>query len=230
MSEVSTRLAGQSFGDRAAYRTVRSLMWLLLKLWCRMRVVGREHIPEEGPYVLAPTHRSIVDTPIASALVWRRQRFMGADKWWSNRHFGRLLTALGGFPVTRGSADREALKRSITLLEAGEPLVLFPEGERKSGPVVQPLFEGAAYVAMKVGVPVVPVGIGGSERVMPKGAKFVWPRRVVAIVGPPLRVRTEPGASAKEQRVASRELTNELHAELQRLFDLAQRRAGVPAP
>ena len=69
------------------------------------------------------------------------------------------------------------------MLEAGEPLVLFPEGERKSGPVVQPLFDGAAYVALKAGVPIVPVGIGGSERVMPKGAKFIYPRKVHVIVG-----------------------------------------------
>ena len=61
-----------------------------------------------------------------------------------------VLTACGGFPVTRGSADREALKRCIALLEGGEPLVLFPEGERKSGPVVQPLFDGAAYIAEAV--------------------------------------------------------------------------------
>ena len=62
------------------------------------------------------------------------------------------------------------------MLEAGEPLVLFPEGERKSGPIVQPLFDGATYVAVKAGVPIVPVGIGGSERAMPKGAKFIFPQ------------------------------------------------------
>ena len=72
--------------------------------------------------------------------------------------------------MTRGSADREALRRCVAVLEAGEPLVLFPEGERKSGPTVQPLFDGAVYVALRAGVPIVPVGIGGSERVMPKGA------------------------------------------------------------
>ena len=62
------------------------------------------------------------------------------------------------------------------MLERGEPLVLFPEGERKCGPIVQPLFDGAAYIAVKAGVPIVPVGIGGSERAMPKGAKFIYPR------------------------------------------------------
>jgi 1-acyl-sn-glycerol-3-phosphate acyltransferase len=149
-------------------------------------------------------------------------RFMGADKWWSNMYFGKLLTALGGFPVSRGTADREALKRCIAVIEGGEPLVLFPEGERKSGPVVQPLFEGAAYIAMKTGVPIIPVGIGGSERAMPKGAKFIFPKKMHVVVGKPLRVPVSE--SSKEQRVAARQLTTDLHTELQRLFDAAEAR------
>jgi 1-acyl-sn-glycerol-3-phosphate acyltransferase len=154
----------------------------------------------------------------------RRMRFMGADKWWSNQRFGDLLTLLGGFPVSRGTADREALKRCIALLEGGEPLVLFPEGERKSGPFVQPLFEGAAYIAMKTGASIVPVGIGGSERAMPKGARFIYPRKLQVIVGKPISVPVMD--TPKLQRDATRQVTMQLHEELQRLFDIAQARVG----
>jgi 1-acyl-sn-glycerol-3-phosphate acyltransferase len=220
MTQIDTKLAGRGFGARLAYVSVRNLLWLLLTLWCRLRVVGREHIPADGPFLLAPSHRSVIDTPVASAATRRRMRFMGADKWWKQRQFGWLLSALGGFPVTRGTADREALKRCVAVLEGGEPLVLFPEGERKSGPVIQPLFDGAAYIAVKAGVPIVPVGIGGSERVMPKGARFIYPRRIVMIIGEPMT--PEVDASGKVPRAAVRELTERLHAELQRLFDEAQ--------
>jgi 1-acyl-sn-glycerol-3-phosphate acyltransferase len=134
-------------------------------------------------------------------------RFMGADKYWKNKTFGRVLTILGGFPVTRGTADREALNRCVAVLQGGEPLVLFPEGERKSGPLVQPLFDGAAFIAVKAGVPIVPIGIGGSERVLPKGAKFIRPSEI---------------SSPKGQRDAAKLLTKEMHEELQRLFDVAQ--------
>ena len=182
-------------------------------------------MPAEGPFLLAPTHRSILDTPIASGVTFRRMRFMGADKYWKNKAFGRLLTALGGFPVTRGTADREALRRSIAVLERGEPLVLFPEGERKSGPLVQPLFDGATYVAVKAGVPIVPVGIGGSERAMAKGAKYISPRKLHVVIGAPIHVAKDAG-TPKEQRDAARQLTVDLHAELQRLFDIAQARVG----
>lgn len=222
MSKISTKFAGQSLPDKIAYHTVRTIVTVFCRVWCRMSIEGRENLPASGPFILAPTHRSIIDTPVASGVYRRRMRFMGADKWWSNRYFGKLLTALGGFPVSRGSADREALRRCISVIEGGEPLVLFPEGERKSGLVVQPLFEGAAYVAMKTGVPIIPVGIGGSERAMPKGTKFIYPRKLYVIVGAPLTIA--PTDSPKEQRAAARQLTTTLHTELQRLFDAAQRR------
>ena len=222
MTKVNTKFAGQTVPDKIAYHTVRTIVTVFCRVWCRMSIEGRENFPASGPFILAPTHRSIIDSPVASGVYRKRMRFMGADKWWSNRYFGKLLTALGGFPVSRGSADREALRRCIAVIEGGEPLVLFPEGERKSGPVVQPLFEGAAYVAMKTGVPIIPVGIGGSERAMPKGAKFIYPRKMHVIVGAPL---TMPHTgSSKEQRAATRQLTADLHAELQRLFDAAQAR------
>ena len=229
MTKIATKLTGNSLPDKIAYHAVRGILTVFLRLWCRMQITGRENFPTGEPFIMAPTHRSIIDTPVSSAVYTRRMRFMGADKWWSNKSFGKLLTALGGFPVSRGAADREALKRCIAVLAGGEPLVMFPEGERKSGAVVQPLFEGAAYVAMKTGAPIVPVAIGGSERVMPKGAKFIFPRKLYVIVGKPMRLpavdQSEDGADgSKGQRVAAKQLTVELHTEMQRLFDLAQAR------
>jgi 1-acyl-sn-glycerol-3-phosphate acyltransferase len=220
MTKVDTTLAGNGRTDRAAYQTVRTIVVTFCRTWCRMSVEGRQHVPVSGPFLLAPVHRSILDTPISSGVTRRRMRFMGADKYWNNAAFGRLLSALGGFPVTRGSADREAIKRCIAVLEAGEPLVLFPEGERKSGPVVHPLFDGATYIAVKAGVPIVPVAIAGSERAMPKGAKWIRPAKVHVIVGAPMSAPTE--LVGKAQRDAVRVLSTELHAELQRLLDAAR--------
>ncbi len=220
MTKIDTTLAGNSRVDRAAYQFVRFVVVTFCRTWCRMTVEGRHHVPAEGPFLLAPVHRSIIDTPISSGVTRRRMRFMGADKYWKSKYFGRLLSALGGFPVTRHSADREALQRCIAVLEGGEPLVLFPEGERKSGDVVHPLFDGATYIAAKAGVPIIPVGIGGSERAMPKGAKFIYPRKVHVVVGAPIQVPV--GLTGKAQRVAIRELSQVLHDELQRLLDQAQ--------
>jgi 1-acyl-sn-glycerol-3-phosphate acyltransferase len=185
-----------------------------------MTINGREHVPRTGPFVLAPVHRSYPDTPIAGCVTRRRLRFMGKDTMWKNRQFGWMLSALGAFPVHRGTADREALRRAIEVLEAGDPLVLFPEGERKQGPTVQPLFDGAVYIAIKAGVPIVPVGIAGSERVMPKKAKFMYPRKVHVEIGPPIPAPVAP-AGGRLPRTVYKDHSAKLHAEMQRLFDEA---------
>ena len=116
--------------------------------------------------------------------------------------------------------------KCIRILQNGEPLTLFPEGERKDGPVVHPLFDGAAYVAARAGVPIIPVGIGGSARVMPRHAKFIHPHKVCVVIGEPIWVEDRTIRSKSESRQAVREATERLSTELQRLFDEAQSRVG----
>ncbi len=131
-----------------------------------------------------------------------------------------FITALGAFPVRRGSADREALRVCQEVLEQGEPLVMFPEGTRQSGPVVEKVFDGPAYLAARMKVPIIPVGIGGSELAMPKGSKLLRPVRTMVIVGEP--IHAEPSTTGRVTRSSVRRLSEQLRAEVQRLFDEAQ--------
>jgi 1-acyl-sn-glycerol-3-phosphate acyltransferase len=110
------------------------------------------------------------------------------------------------------------------VLDAGEPLVMFPEGTRQSGHMLHPLFEGPAYVALKRGVPIVPVGIGGTERVMRKGSKMIWPHKCHVSIGEPIAV--EHGGTGRVDRNRMTEITAELSRRLQMVFDDARRRAG----
>jgi 1-acyl-sn-glycerol-3-phosphate acyltransferase len=209
---------------RVAYSLVRNLLLVLCKLWFRVSVSGREHLPRSGPYIIAPVHRSNIDTPLSAFVTRRRVRFMGKDSLWKQKQIGAFLSLLGGFPVTRGTADLEALKRCVSVLDAGEPLVMFPEGTRQSGPTLHPLFEGPAYVALKRGVPIVPVGIGGSERVMRKGSKMIWPHKCHVTIGEAISV--EHGGSGRVDRERMTQITAELAARLQTVFDDARRRSG----
>jgi len=210
-----------TFGP-AAYRGGRVALVGLARLWFRLEVRGKEHVPATGAFVLAPVHRSNLDFLLVSAVTSRRMRYMGKDSLWKNRRFGRLLTGMGAFPVRRGTADREALRQCMEVIREGEPLVLFPEGTRQSGPIVQPLFEGAAFVAGRTQVPIVPVGIGGSERAMPKGSKVIRPVKVVMVVGAPLDPPAPTTEGGRPSRRAVHEVTERLHAEIQALFDAAQ--------
>ena len=102
--------------------------------------------------------------------------------------------------------------------------MLFPEGTRRFGPTIEHLFDGAAYVAARAGVPVVPVGIGGSERAMQKGKKLPRPVKIHIVVGKPLHPPVN--ADGRASRRAVHELTEQLHVELQRLFEEAEEKAG----
>ena len=220
MTQVDTNLAGQGRVGKIFYAIVRCILLALCRLYFRLSVTGRENVPKTGAFILAPIHRSNVDTPISSATTRRRLRFMGKDSLFKIKPVGSVLSALGGFPVTRGTADLEALKRCLTVLALGEPIVMFPEGTRQFGETVQPLFDGAAYLAIKANVPIVPVGIGGTQDVMPKGKKMIYPRKCTMIIGAP--IYPPVATTGRTPRTATTELTANLKTALQELFDAAQ--------
>ncbi len=216
-----------SVASRFVYRSLRAVLLAFSKVWFRIEVIGRDNLPSTGGFIVAPGgHRSILDTPVVALGSGRMLRYMGAEKYFEIPGFGWFLRSVGGFPVERGIADREALRLSEQILEAGHPLVVFPESTRFEGPLVQELKEGAAFMACRTGVPLVPIGIGGAERAFPKGARFLKPTKVTVVIGeplfPPIR---EGGGRVKRSQVKA--LTNELHDTLQKLFDEAQLRAGI---
>ena len=210
------------------YGFCRGLVEIICRSVWRVRVEDRHKLPTSGAYVIAPVHRSNIDTLLAGCLTRRRIRFMGKDSLWKYRWSGALFSSLGAFPVHRGTPDREALRQCEEAVAGGEPVVLFPEGTRQSGPRLHPLFEGAAFVAARAGVPLVPVGIGGSEWAMPKGSKRISPVKVVMIVGDPIPPPPR-GQGGRVSRRAVTEMTDRLAVELQALFDEALKAAGRAA-
>lgn len=228
MSQAERALQSQGFLDRVMFRVTRDLVAFLSKLYFRLSIVGRDKLPD-GPFILAPIHRSNLDSLFATAITRSRMRFMGKDSLWGPPRTRRYLYAIGGFPVDRGSADREAMRTTIAMLEQGETVVMFPEGTRCSGPEVSPLFDGPAFVASRVGVPIVPMGIGGSERAMRRGSKFVWPVKVAMVIGDPIPAPVAE-AGRRLPRRAVHETTERLANELQLVFDRAQAYVGHPNP
>jgi 1-acyl-sn-glycerol-3-phosphate acyltransferase len=223
---MSSAPSAPSRGEVRWYMTARAVVYPPVWLMWRFRVVGRENLPQTAPYVLAPSHRSYVDTLLLACGVPRRVRFMAKSGVFQNSFAAALFRSLGGFPVRRGAPDREALRRAESALAAGEPVVLYPEGGRRSGPKIAKLMDGPAFVALRAGVPIVPVGIGGSERAMPVGARWPRPGRVVLVVGRPIWPPPVL-AGGRFPRSAVAELTNRLHEALQQVFDEAQALAGL---
>jgi 1-acyl-sn-glycerol-3-phosphate acyltransferase len=211
--------------ERVSYGFIRGLFLVLAKGWFRLEIRGHENVPAHGPFVLAPVHRSNLDFILVSTVRRPRMRYMGKASIWKSRALGRFVSMLGAFPVHRGTADRESLRTCMRVIENGEPLVMFPEGTRRSGPTIEHMFDGPAYFAARTGVPIVPVGIGGSDQAMPVGAKLVKPHKIVLVVGEP--IAPPPGdGTGRVRRRAIRDITARLQRDLQALYDEARRMAA----
>ncbi|RMH67647.1 MAG: 1-acyl-sn-glycerol-3-phosphate acyltransferase [Actinomyces sp.] len=217
------------WAGRVAYHLFWLLVAALVRLVTRLKVVGRERLPD-GPFILSPVHRSFIDTPVVGVMTARRLRFMGKESLWDNPFLGRFLSIMGGFPVHRGTADREALRAAVDVLALGEPLVMFPEGTRREGPRLrrEDLHEGPAFVAARAQVPIVPVGLGGTPSVLPKGKKIPRPHKVVAVIGDP--IPPPPKVDGRVPRRVVREHTDRLYRELADLYVEARVLAGDEPP
>jgi 1-acyl-sn-glycerol-3-phosphate acyltransferase len=201
------------------YGFARGVLFGLSKLLFRIRIQGEEQVPTHGAFIVAPSHRSYLDTPFVSFITRRKIRFMAKEELFANSFGAKLFTALGGIPVKRGSASaRTAVKAVQSALEAGEAAAVFPEGTRDHGPTISPLFDGTAYLAVKLGVPIVPVGIGGSEEILASGKKMPRLHKVSVRVGAPI---SPPADASTRKRADLAALSDELMKSLQSLFDEA---------
>ena len=197
------------------YRVCAALVSGISKVLFRPTVIGAENIPLNGAVIIAPIHRSNVDFALTLFISKRKVFFMAKDSLFRVPLLGPLITHLGAFPIHRGSADRESMAYSEAVLKQGHALVLFPEGTRKEGPSVAPLHDGAMFVAARTGATIVPVGIGGSDRAMPKGAKLPRPSKIRIVVGAPLN---PPSSESRVSRSALSAKSEELRTALENVY------------
>jgi 1-acyl-sn-glycerol-3-phosphate acyltransferase len=210
------------------YHTCRHALIVVSRTYLRLRRRGVANLPT-GPVILTPAgHRSNLDTPLIGAATPRRLNYMAKSSLFKSPFWTRFLTLVGGFPTERDRIDRRALSCAREVLRRGEPLVLFPEGERKSGPRIQPLFDGPVWLSVMTGAPILPVGIGGTEGAMPKGVVLPRFHRVRFVFGELI----PPPSPAEGRRTVTSlqraEASAQLRETLQELFDEAQAWAGSP--
>src|SRR5438067_9717943 len=169
-----------------------------------MTRIGREHIPDEGPVIIAANHRSFLDPFVIGTMARRPMYYVAKEELFRRRWLAWILNALGAFPVRRGMGDEDTIKTTKEILARGDIVLIFPEGTRtRPGSLGKPK-RGVGRVALETGAPVVPVAVIGTEDVR-RGWR-IRPRKVRIRAGRPLRFpRTEdasPGlATAVTERI-----------------------------
>lgn len=212
-------------GGNLWYLFWKTLVWVIGKLAFRLRIEGREHEPPQGPFIVAANHASALDPPLVGTSLHHRASYMGKQELFAVPILGPLLRSIGVFPVRRGEADHRAIRTSLDVLASGGVLVMFPEGTRSADGRIQKPEPGAALIALRTGVTVLPVAVRGSYRILPKGTR--WPRfqQITIRMGPPLTV---PRIDGRLNRQMLEEWGGQIIAAIERLLPPEQHRSPVP--
>lgn len=197
----------------AWYALVRNLLWVLTKLFFRLSVQGREFIPQQGGFILAANHESYLDPCLLAVASKRELTFLARDTLFKNAAFGWLIRSLNAIPLRREASDRQGLDEACRALAKGSGLVMFPEGTRSLEETQRKPKAGVGFLALRTGVPIVPVAIAGSGAAWPKGGRRIRPAKIRIRIGTWLRLpqavqpeTPDPDALAQETMAAIRAL------------------------
>lgn len=147
------------------YRLIRIAMNIIRHiLLVRFKVSGRENIPQHGPYIVVLNHTSVVDTPILLInFPLQKWRFFAVNKWRTHPIYGPIMAWLGAIYIERDTVDRSQLRAALDALEAGTVFGLAPEGSRSFNGQMKAAKDGAAYLASRAKVPILPVGLVNND-------------------------------------------------------------------
>lgn len=147
---------------------IRKIVVILIRAFCymvfRVKRVGKENVPKTGAYIMCANHTSNWDAPILVSCTPRRMHVMAKAELFKNKFIYWFAEKCCVFPVKRGGKDIDSMKHSLKVLKDGEILMLFPEGTRNGINKNGKAQNGAAFMALRTGVPVIPVGIEGKMK------------------------------------------------------------------
>ncbi len=174
----------------------------------RIKVCGTENIPEY-PCIVASNHRSFLDPPVLNCVFKEPLVFLAKEELF-RPPFGSILRHMRAVPLKRGAKDIEVLEMTIELLKKGCSVCIFPEGTRaRPGEFLKPK-PGVGFLAVKSGFPVLPVYIHGTDKVLPRGAKFPIPKEDIRVyIGKPLNFSGRK-ESIKEYKRVAEEIMSEI--------------------
>lgn len=181
------------------YYVGRIMVRVLLVLLTHWQVRGRDNIPDRGSLLVIANHLHLVDPPVLAVSLKRKAIFMAKEELFRSRFSGYFIGGFGAFPVSRGQQNRKAIQQAERVLTEGLALIMFPEAARSPNAQMQNAYRGAALVALRNGVPILPVGITGTEKI--KG--FTWllrhRPRITVNIGQPFHLPPDNGQVSRSE-------------------------------
>lgn len=198
------------------YYVVRGLATVVFRIFFAIKMEGKKNIPYRGGVILASNHLSYLDPIVLGIFVPRRVNFMAKEELFENLFFRWVITKLGAFPIKREKMDRATYKKILKLLEKGKVVVLFPEGTRSIDGRMGQLQAGTARIALRADVPLIPIIVRGTEKVLPRGKKVIKLAKIKVWAGKPLKKNI--GSDRKMTKKDIEELQNELEEKMRLLY------------
>jgi 1-acyl-sn-glycerol-3-phosphate acyltransferase len=189
------------------YRILRFIFRVYLRSVHRLRIVGTEHIPAEGPLILCANHTSYFDSMLMALCCRRPVRFLITETFYHHPLLGQVIQRCGAIPVSLEGDVRHLLRRGLAVLADGGVLGIFPEGRLSRTGATGHGEPGAALLAAASGAPIIPISIAGAFDVFPKGQRTPRPGSLTVTIHPPLSVE-----SRRRDRVYLRHVTDRLMA------------------
>jgi 1-acyl-sn-glycerol-3-phosphate acyltransferase len=200
------------------YWVIKIVVTPVLRVCCRIKVEGKEHLPRSGPVILASNHRSFLDSIFIPLLVPRRVTFVAKAEYFDDPKTAWFFRGVGQIPIRRegGSASERALESATEVLEAGGVFGIYPEGTRTRDGKLHRGHTGVARLALRTRAPIIPVGIIGSDEVQPIDSKLPRLFKTVRIrFGEPIELGHYEGRH--DDRFALRDVADEVMFEIQQL-------------
>ncbi|MBE9045341.1 1-acyl-sn-glycerol-3-phosphate acyltransferase [Pleurocapsales cyanobacterium LEGE 10410] len=203
----------EPFTSWASYHLLKwSVVSPLLHTYFRIRIHGAEKVPQSGGLIAVSNHASYCDPPILSNCVGRPVAFMAKEELFEIPIFKQGIELYGAYPVKRSTGDRAALRAAIAALESGWVAAVFLQGTRSADAKITDPKLGAAWIAAKAKVPLLPVSLWGTDKILAKGSSFPKPVPLTVRIGEAI---APPGSTKKEDLQAVSEhcarVINSLH-------------------
>jgi 1-acyl-sn-glycerol-3-phosphate acyltransferase len=179
------------------YYILRFVITFVSSLALRRKVIGKKNIPQHSACIVVANHVNLVDSPLIGISLGRKVHFMAKEDLFHSRIIGWLADKFGAFPVAKGKLNRRAGRTAVELLANGQALIIYPEGQRSLDGKLGPAYSGAALLAIKSDVPIVPVGIIGTAQLKGKWW-FLRRPKITMNIGQPFTLQACPEKPTKE--------------------------------